>query len=98
MYKIEFSHFLQYDPVSAVCYFSLDLYDIRNTSYEYRMMENVPSGYTFQISSKDAQNRLFTGTVTLTNSIGTIESNINISEYNSQFFQYTILAIASYMY
>ncbi len=43
-------------------------------------MGNVPSGYTFQIGSKDAQNKFFTGTVTLTNSIGTTDSNISISK------------------
>ncbi len=65
-----------------MCYYSLDLYDVRNTSYNYIiMMGNVPGGFTFQIlSSKDTQNRLLTGTVTLTNSIGTTVSNINISK------------------
>ncbi len=59
--------------------------DIRNESYKYDMTENVPSnqaGLRIQIPEDGSTNlnRLFYGTLALTNSIGTTVSNINISK------------------
>ncbi len=73
-----------------MCSYALNLSDTRNESHRYDMAENVPinqDGLRIQIliirDNDDGStnlNRLFSGTVTLTNSIGTTVSNINISK------------------
>ncbi len=85
---LTFHSLVQSASVTIVCSYSLDLYDVHNTTVKYRMMGSVPSnqiGLRIQIlhNNDDGSsnlNRFFTGTVTLINSFETTASNISISE------------------
>ncbi len=81
-------YIVQSGPVTRVCSYSLDVYDVHNTTLKYMGMGSVPSnqiGLKIQILNNNDDgssnlNRFFTGTVTLINSIGTAVSDISISE------------------
>ncbi len=68
-----------------MCSCTLNLSDTRNESHRYDMAENVPinqTGLRIQIQDGGSTNlnRLFYGTVTLTNSMGTTVSNVTFSK------------------
>ncbi len=82
-------YYFQSVPATVVCSCTLNLFDIRNESHRYDMAENVPinqTGLRIQIKDDGSTNlnRLFYGTVTLTNNMETNVSNgINFSKYKS---------------